>query len=139
METKICCNCKEEKPIEEFYWKNKSQNKKQSKCNICLRKKNNDSYANNPITKARIKKNCLKNFTINKEFIQTLKKSLKCIKCGESRWYVLDFHHHIGEKEYNINKMISRNSLEKIKQELEKCIPLCSNCHIEHHHLNGYK
>jgi hypothetical protein len=138
METKICCRCKEEKLIDDFYWKNKGQNLKQSACAICMRKKNNDEYAKDPIVRDKKRKNGVDGYNRNKEFIQNLKKSLKCSNCGDDRWYVLDFH-HIGKKEYNINKMISRNSIDKIKIELEKCIPLCSNCHREEHHFNGYK
>ena len=59
----------------------------------------------------------------------------KCKRCGtdylHSRCY--DFH-HIGTKKENISKMIARNAAWKdLKEELDKCIILCKNCHTEIH------
>lgn len=69
-----------------------------------------------------------------KQWMQELKESLVCIRCGENRWPCIDFHHRDpNEKEYSISRMIRRCSKEKILAEIAKCDVLCSNCHrIEH-------
>ena len=72
--------------------------------------------------------------------IQDLKLGLKCQKCGYDRCGAsLEFHHlDPEEKEERISRMISNNyNLERVKEEIEKCIVLCSNCHREFHFLNN--
>jgi len=54
-------------------------------------------------------------------------------KCAEA----LEFHHK-ENKEFNISLATAGNrSIEKIKEEIDKCIILCANCHRELH--NGGK
>ena len=62
---------------------------------------------------------------------------MKCAKCGESRGYVLDFHHiDPTQKENTIARMTSNKSnLNDIQKEVDKCIVLCANCHREFHHF----
>ena len=62
---------------------------------------------------------------------------MKCAKCGESRGYVLDFHHlNPEQKENTIARMTSNNyELDKVYDEIKKCIVLCANCHREFHHF----
>ena len=67
------------------------------------------------------------------------RKTLKCSKCGESRYYVLDFHHRSRAKK---NKDVSRManecySLKVILKEIAKCDVLCANCHREVHFLEN--
>lgn len=54
----------------------------------------------------------------------------KCKKCGFDKYMsALDFH-HINELEKDIKFKSSRQwSWNKLRQELDKCILLCSNCH----------
>ena len=72
-----------------------------------------------------------------KQLVQDLKSQDKCAKCGGSRGYVLDYHHvNPSQKEEGIARMTSNNySLDKVINEIKKCICLCSNCHREFHHL----
>lgn len=69
----------------------------------------------------------------NKKKLQCLEyKGGKCMVCGFNKFpTALDFHHLDSEtKEKNIAELFARNwSFEKMKQELDKCIILCSNCH----------
>ena len=63
------------------------------------------------------------------------KKTLSCSVCGESRWWVLDFHHRDPkEKEYNIATLMRSSTMNRILKELSKCEILCSNCHRDLHH-----
>ena len=71
--------------------------------------------------------------------VEQLKSECCCAKCGESRGYVLDYHHiNPDTKEKTVSRMISNNyRLDKVKQEVEKCVVLCANCHREFHHFNS--
>ena len=73
--------------------------------------------------------------------ILNLSKKIKSIRhlggccqiCKNNKWYHLDFH-HIEDKKKEISRLLQggyRWSI--IKEELDKCILLCSNCHQEHH------
>jgi predicted HNH restriction endonuclease len=43
-----------------------------------------------------------------------------------------EFHHHKGEKDFNIGN-VANKSWGSIAKELQKCVLVCSNCHrIEH-------
>lgn len=59
-----------------------------------------------------------------------------CVKCGYNKCSNVIEYHHVANKEYEISKLISRAGIRKIKAELDKCIPLCANCHREFHY--GY-
>ncbi len=59
-------------------------------------------------------------------------KGGKCQICGYSKYQgALDLHHVRGKKEFGIGDKGYTRSWEKVKQELEKCILVCSNCHRE--------
>ncbi len=56
-------------------------------------------------------------------------------KCGYNKCVdVLEFHHlDPNEKDFGIASDGLTRSWEKIKEELDKCIMLCANCHREEH------
>lgn len=58
----------------------------------------------------------------------------KCIICGYNKSYrSLSFHHINSEdKEFTLSNTSLRKWSEMIK-EAEKCVLLCSNCHMEYH------
>lgn len=69
------------------------------------------------------------------ELIEQLKTP--CIKCGESRIYVVDYHHIDPlEKLFDISKK-HEHGMVKLKNEILKCVCLCRNCHAEFHYLYG--
>lgn len=58
----------------------------------------------------------------------------KCVKCGESRIFALDFHHtNPNEKEFGLGSIMRHKTWKAIESELKKCIILCRNCHSIHH------
>ena len=59
----------------------------------------------------------------------------KCIRCGYDKCIsALEFHHiNPSEKDFGIGQYGSSKSFEKMKQEVDKCILLCCNCHRELH------
>jgi len=58
-----------------------------------------------------------------------------CIRCEESDPVCLDFHHPDPENKVKaVNEMVLFNySKEAIRAEIEKCEPLCANCHAREH------
>src|SRR4029077_2631271 len=69
------------------------------------------------------------------KFISELRKDLKCSLCGENHPATLDFHHsNPKDKDFTISEACKGGfSIEKIKEEIAKCIVLCSNCHRKEH------
>jgi hypothetical protein len=78
---------------------------------------------------------------VNKRQEEMKKKALeykngKCEICGYNKCSrALTFHHlDFNKKEFNLSsRMMGRYSWEKVKQELDKCLLLCFNCHNELH------
>jgi len=77
----------------------------------------------------------------NKEFITRVRKKLHCLKCELKVWYLIEFHHLDPKtKEIGVtNLQYNAYSIERIKKEIRKCVPLCRNCHAEYHHLERNK
>ena len=61
-------------------------------------------------------------------------KGGKCERCGyDKSSRALEFHHlNPSEKDFGISKVLTR-SIQSLKEEVDKCILLCSNCHAEIH------
>jgi len=60
-----------------------------------------------------------------------------CIGCGyKKNLSALEFHHlDPNEKEFTIDvRTLSNRNIDKIRNELKKCILVCSNCHQEIHY-----
>lgn len=75
-----------------------------------------------------------KRFEVKKYIVDY--KGGKCEICGYSKSLrALEFHHKDpSEKDFNISKFLKID--EKVLNELEKCMLVCSNCHAELHDNN---
>ena len=119
MNTKICTKCGKELPLTDFHWRNKAKGIKRSECKYC-----HNDYMN--------QKNAQ-----NREIVHSLKQNSCCAKCGEKRWYVLDYHHINPENKIKtVAKLMVHSSTDTTLKEIDKCILLCKNCHAEFHYLN---
>lgn len=122
MEYKICSKCGQKKSLSDFHkngFDNQGNQKYRGYCKDCANKRERDRYRE------------------KKDFINSQKT--KCEKCGETRVYVLDFHHRDKkEKDFTIGKL-NKGSLEILQQEIDKCSVLCANCHREFHYLESSK
>lgn len=119
-ETKICSKCGIEKPLSEYHkngFDSHGKQKYRGYCKTCANARESARYQE------------------KKAFINSQRKP--CAKCGESRIYVLDFH-HIDEtqKDFTIGQL-KKGSKEILLNEINKCISLCANCHREFHYLNS--
>lgn len=121
METKICSKCGKELPIDQFNWRDKKKGTRRAECKTC-----HSSYMK-------------QKYQEKKNIVQELKSQCRCAKCGDNRGYVLEYHHvNPEEKENTIARLTSNNyTLDKVYDEIQKCIVLCANCHREFHYLNS--
>lgn len=124
---KICSDCKQEKDISLFVY-DKSRNRYLSVCKPCTSIRTQKHKKKNPKKWKDYSKDTNQR---RAKFIQELKIE-GCKKCGDKRYYVIDFHHIDPSKK---NFSISDVSVKLIKEEVKKCILLCSNCHREFHFL----
>lgn len=115
----ICVRCKNDKPEEEFYFCKTvfrgGAPKRQSYCKAC----------NAEETLARQRKN-------KKQAVDYAGGS--CVICGYNKCLdALQFHHlDPNKKEFGVGSKHLR-SFKNIKAEIDKCILLCSRCHVEVH------
>lgn len=112
---KNCPRCKTEKPLTEFY--NRRGKKGGSVyCKSCTIKQTVERQR-------KFKEECVKY------------KGSKCEKCGYNKYVgALEFHHKdSNQKDFTIAHSRLTSFSDKVKQELDKCEILCSNCHREIH------
>ena len=118
METKICSKCGIEKPIEEFAFRDKKKGTRRAECKACIRERQRKKYQE------------------NREVLNTLKRQKQCEKCGETRFYLLDFHHVDPSTKINsVAHLSCHSNAQAALSEAKKCICLCANCHREFHYL----
>jgi len=62
-------------------------------------------------------------------------KGDKCERCGYNRCLeALEFHHtSSSRKDFSVSSKGYTRSWKRVKEELDKCILLCANCHREVH------
>jgi len=109
---------------------------------------NRDLTKPKPDSKADIERTKLRKKIWQKEYqlkkskshrrkIKKIKRNSRCYNCG---WHkhpeVLTFHHKNKKlKVDSISKIISRTgNWNKVKEEIDKCILLCPNCHTWKHY-----
>ena len=119
IEKKICKTCKQEKNITEFH--------------------NAGRYTVNGEEKIRRRARC--KLCVNQNWKERKEKLLneiigehKCRRCGYDRFIgALEFHHlDSDEKDFNIAQRWTV-SKERLANEINKCVMLCSICHRELH------
>ena len=118
LQEKTCRYCQTKKNIQEFpvastikgkvYYRNKC-----NKCYVAMKRKRRNNI---------------------QTWFKNLKKTLSCSHCGNNDFRVIQFHHKDDNKQNNIGSMIGSFSKENVLKEIEKCIPLCANCHIILHY-----
>jgi hypothetical protein len=71
----------------------------------------------------------------DRDWIDDIKKSFKCLYCTESRFWVLEFHHRDPSiKDKAVADMLITASRERVIKEIEKCDVICANCHKDLHY-----
>lgn len=133
MEEKKCSCCKQILKVDNFTKNRTKQDGYQLYCKSCTKKKDKKYYTKSKSKyHFRNKKQVLK--SIN--YVDTFRKSNKCCKCGDERWYILDFHHtDPSNKLKDVGTLRHSGNFLQLKDEMIKCILLCKNCHYEFHYL----
>lgn len=128
---KRCSACGINKSLDEFAWKSKANNKKQSRCKECYREYNRSYYHAGEKHK-QIKRAVSNNKKIYAKY-QEWKKDKCCLICGEDAPECLEMHHiDPATKEGHPSHMI-KSGWKKFLEEAAKCDILCSNCHKKVH------
>ena len=132
MSNKKCPKCKETKDIS-LYSKNKNtKDRLQRICKSCTAKQSKKSYLKSP---EKYKNRVNKQIKKCSDYVDSYKQLHSCKKCGEDRWWVLDFHHaESNTKDWNIGELKHTGKFTQIKKEIEKCVLLCKNCHYDFHY-----
>lgn len=126
-QSRVCPKCEKNCPINQFY------NRRG--------KENSSVYC----------KKCSTIQTLSR--LQRLKKQMvdykggSCQMCGYKKYMgALEFHHiDPKQKDFNLSRMKQYTFNDKVTNELDKCILVCSNCHREIHgglevvHPPGFK
>lgn len=112
---RICPKCSQEKELKEFY-KKRGKDSASSYCKSCSTKQ--------VLERTQSFKTKMVEY-----------KGGKCIVCSYAKYYgTLEFHHlDPKEKDFNPSKFRFNTFDDKVKQELDKCVLLCANCHREVH------
>jgi hypothetical protein len=125
---KICTCCKKIKPLENFYWRNKSKKQKHSYCSLCQNERSKRNYLSNVEKyKTKAKKAAKK----ARDFVNDIKSNSSCFDCGISypnEPWLFDFD-HTKDKIDCVSVLVSTKSKETVLQEIEKCDLVCLICH----------
>lgn len=141
-DVKKCSQCGKILPLDSFCKNKRKQDGFNNICKQCACE-NNRKYREKKKRENLddVRKKYREQAVVKKQKRELLIDSLKkpCAKCGESRYWVLDFHHiDPKKKEFGIGqtKGVFINK-DKLINEINKCVCLCRNCHQEFHHFYG--
>lgn len=138
----VCRKCGMDKPITDFYVDKKGYVRKtckqctirQSRANQLKHREYRKEYCKAYHKKHKEKR--IKFDALYRDKVNALKTP--CAKCGDTRLYVIDFHHiNPAEKEFNIHHKTAKKDFSIIENEVKKCVCLCRNCHMEFHYFYG--
>lgn len=119
--TKVCSLCKLEKSLVEFYsngYQPSGNKKYKSRCKPCEEK-----YRLQLFLKKIIK------------ILEIKGKKYQCESCGYNKNLAALTFHHIDPKKKEFSLSSAKTmSQDKLIKELDKCIVLCANCHMEEHY-----
>ena len=121
--------CKRTKAVDEFAWRRKSANERDSYCRTCRAMYKQHHYAANT---ARYKANAelytWKEALLRTAWLFDFFKNNPCADCGETDPLVLEFD-HLGNKSFDIGRATRAKSWTAFLAEIEKCEVVCANCH----------
>lgn len=125
----LCLNWFEEN-TDNFY-KRKS-GKFDPQCRGCLSNRSKKYYSLNKkecINRTSKKRN--QRISKNRKYIFEFLKDKRCVDCGETNILTLEFDHvDPSLKKYSVSWIMCQGlSLDKLKEEVNKCEIRCANCH----------
>ena len=135
---KKCSKCGILKPLEDFHKDRRVRsNRRKSHCISCIREGNKQRY-NDSCGKILLKKKRLYRKNKRKSIEYKGGRCVDCVKQGRDGVFsecAYAFHHaNPTEKEYDPSKLMKRKKWKSIKEEIDKCVLLCLNCHSIRHY-----
>ena len=148
---KFCSDCKKNLPSTEFFKNRSTKDGYQSICKNCSKVRRQRYQKSHPEKMREYARQYYHRYAEEKrhgdrirmnnrqKFLDSLKTP--CAKCGESRPWVIQFHHvNPDAKIFGVADGTKvHKSKEDVIAECSKCVCLCANCHKEFHHLYGQK
>lgn len=125
---KQCTRCEKIKPYSEFSKRAGVKTGCISMCKLCKQAYDRAHYAAHPARRHYIKHNRRRAREKAHYFVCAYLQMHPCVDCGETDPVVLEFDHVRGEKR-NVISRLKNSSAKAVKQEIEKCVVRCANCH----------
>ena len=123
---KSCQSCKLQKEESDFVKNTKI-------CRVCNNTKIKNFYKNNSSYRQSVKIRSALATQLHRKIINEFKSFYGCYFCAEIDPICLQFHHlNPTEKDFEIHGG-TKSSLNRYKQEIDKCEILCANCHLKVH------
>ena len=135
--TKKCALCKTEKHFADFSKDKSSPSGLTYYCKVCANAKSRRQHAKSSSNPDWVAKRNIRNRDWHRAAKQRAVEYMgsKCHDClNVYPNYVYDFHHLDGDTKLDNPSALLNKSWDRAKQELDKCIMVCANCHRERHH-----
>ena len=136
---KTCISCRES--FEESLFHKHGKSKKgviryHPHCKKCMAVIKKRDYEKMMVKNPNANKNKLaKQYSKSRKEFQELKSKLGCSICREKDPRCLEFHHlDPNTKLHSVSIYLYRANKKIAKEEMKKCIVLCSNCHKKEHY-----
>ncbi|HJR25383.1 MAG TPA: hypothetical protein VJ804_07920 [Acidimicrobiales bacterium] len=124
-DAKVCCTCKQLKPLTECNRLKKAKDGRQYSCRDCNKAYH---YANWDRHMAQIRRRVRDRRAANRDFVIAYLRSHPCVDCGEDDIVVLEFD-HLRDKLASVSRLVQIAELPAILAEIDKCEVVCANCH----------
>jgi hypothetical protein len=103
-------------------------------CATCFARPTPNNDENEARWKANRKKRNEELRKQKREHVNAYKLAYGCCKCGYNKCTNALHFHHTHDKTKEISRMVQQSySMDRLVEEMRKCIILCANCHAEHH------
>lgn len=130
---KFCKCCNQNKQFSEFNISNSKKDGLQTYCRTCSRERHRKDYLLKESRRNSVKESRDNHRKINNKLVNRYKSFCGCKFCGLKEVVCLDLHHlDPSLKEENVSVLVSY-SRTRLKDEIRKCIVVCSNCHRKIH------
>lgn len=127
-DTTKCYRCGDVKPAEDFAWRRKARDQRDTFCRPCRSAYGKEHYAAHReryIEQARIQKQQLR--LERTTYLPQYFKAHPCVDCGQQDPVVLEFD-HLHDKSFSIGAALTCRNWQSILNEIQKCEVVCANC-----------
>lgn len=128
---KRCTKCGDEKTLDDFPWKSKTNNIKNNMCKVCYREYGNKYYKQ--VDREKQINRATANVKKVVDQYRDWKSQQHCLVCGEDSPECLDLH-HLDPSVKDLNPSAAKfYGRKKLNEEIKKCVIVCANCHRKIH------